>query len=256
MSVVGTLTVFALGMRHGADPDHFAAIDNVTRNAYAARHRHSKFCGLFFATGHSAMVLLLAVVLSMLSAQLLAGSHWLEAAGNWFSIAILLAMAALNVTALFRRQPGFVGIKSRLIPVFIRNAPNPLIAVPIGMLFGFGFETSSQMAAYGIAFSQDGGALAGLLVGLAFCGGLIASDALDGLIVHHLVSRRSNTSPPVGRLWLWCVTIVAVSVAAYELGAIFRVPVNETTDLAFGLSIVLALLGVFYASKFWARKSR
>ena len=46
-------TVFVLGMRHGADPDHLAAIDNVTRNAYVKTPLLSRFVGTFFAGGHS-----------------------------------------------------------------------------------------------------------------------------------------------------------------------------------------------------------
>ena len=246
MSLAGTLAVFALGMRHGADPDHFAAIDNVTRNAYAARQRHGRLSGLFFAAGHSAMVLFLAVVLSMLSATVAARAHWLETAGNWVSVAILLAMASLNVANLLGRNRATAGIRMRLLPALLRNSGNPLVACPIGMLFGLGFETSSQIAAYGIAFSQAGGALAGLAVGVAFCGGLILSDALDGVIVHHLVAHRSSKSPGAVRIWLSCVTIVALAVAAYELGSIFALPANEATDLAFGLAIVLVLLLVFW----------
>ena len=50
---LGAFTVFVLGMRHGADPDHLAAIDNVTRNAYVKTPLLSRFVGTFFAGGHS-----------------------------------------------------------------------------------------------------------------------------------------------------------------------------------------------------------
>src|ERR1700752_992766 len=100
MSGLGSLTVFVLGMRHGADPDHLAAIDNVTRNAHGRAPITSRYTGVFFAAGHSAMVLALAVLFSILSARLAARAAWLETAGLWLSVIVLLAIAALNLRAL------------------------------------------------------------------------------------------------------------------------------------------------------------
>ncbi|MHB8357820.1 MAG: HoxN/HupN/NixA family nickel/cobalt transporter, partial [Vulcanimicrobiaceae bacterium] len=45
----GAFTVFALGLRHGADPDHVAAIDNLTRNCAPRRSPWTRFVGTFFA---------------------------------------------------------------------------------------------------------------------------------------------------------------------------------------------------------------
>jgi high-affinity nickel-transport protein len=247
MSGVGTMTVFILGMRHGADPDHLAAIDNVTRNAHAERPRSSRFTGLFFAAGHSAMVLTLAMIFSMFSSRLAAKAHWLEIAGGSFAVVILLAIAAFNIRALLRNDARIEGVKTRFLPRVLREARNPLAAVPIGMLFGLGFETSSQIAAYGAAFAQGGGALAGVVVGLAFCTGLIVTDALDGFLVHHIVAHRSTALPRIARLWLWCVTLFAVAVAGYELAALLGANLTAQTDLFFGLGMVTVLVLIFAA---------
>jgi nickel/cobalt transporter (NiCoT) family protein len=246
MSGLGTLTVFVLGMRHGADPDHLAAIDNVTRNSHAHKPRLSRFTGFFFAAGHSMMVLSLAVFFSSLTVAV-AGRAWLEALGTWLSIAILLLIAALNVRALLRNEPRPSGPKARLLPRLLREARNPLVALPIGLLFGLGFETSSQLAAYGVALSHGGGFLTGALVGVAFCGGLVLTDVLDGFLVHHIVAHRSNGLPFVARLWLWIVTVFAVAVAGYEIAPYFGFHADERSDLVFGLSLVAVLVLTFVA---------
>jgi nickel/cobalt transporter (NiCoT) family protein len=245
VSALGAVTVFVLGMRHGADPDHLAAIDNVTRNAHGRAPLLSRFTGIFFAAGHSAMVLGLAVAFSALSARVAARAAWLETAGLWLSVGVLLAIAAINVWALLRDDAAPSGVKTRLLPRILRNAQNPLAAIPIGLLFGLGFETSSQIAAYGAAFSLGGGALVGLFIGVAFCAGLVVTDALDGLMVHHVVTHRSNAAPKVARLWLWMVTAFAIAVACYEIATLWGVRFSEQTDLLFGLSLVAALLVTF-----------
>lgn len=245
MSAITAMTVFVLGMRHGADPDHFAAIDNVTRNSHTRSPRSSRLTGLFFGVGHSAMVLVLAVLFSTLSSRLLQQAHWLESAGAWLSVVILIAVAAINVRSLIRNDASISGIKTRLLPRVIRESSNPLIAVPIGLLFGLGFETSSQIAAYGAAFTQGGGAVAGAAVGVAFCAGLIVTDMLDGLLVHHVVSHRSSKLPVTARLWLWCVTIFAVAIAGYELVGLAGVSFSARTDLFVGLGMVGVLVCIF-----------
>lgn len=247
MSAVGVMTVFVLGMRHGADPDHLAAIDNVTRNGHEAKPRMSRFTGLLFAAGHSVMVLALAITFSLLSATIAERARWLENLGGWVAVTLLLSIALINIRALVRNQLQPVGIKTRLLPRVLRDARNPLVAVPIGILFGLGFETSSQIAAYGAAFSQGGGAIAGLVVGLAFCAGLVVTDALDGFLVHYIVAHRSSALPAIARLWLWCVTIFAVAVAAYEIVGLSGVQFGAKADLIFGIGMVIALVMMFAA---------
>jgi high-affinity nickel-transport protein len=247
MSGIAAVTVFVLGMRHGADPDHLAAIDNVTRNAQPHTPKLSRFTGLFFAVGHSAMVLSLAILFSLLSGAIDERAHWLEAMGQWLSIAILLAIATLNLRALLRNESKPIAAKTRILPSVLREARNPLVALPIGLIFGLGFETSSQLAAYGLALSHGGGWLIGAIIGVAFCAGLCVTDVLDGFLVHHIVSHRSIGLPGVARLWLWVVTIFAVAVAAYELAPVWGFTPSEQSDLYFGLGLVAALFTMFGA---------
>ena len=245
MIAPGAFTVFALGLRHGADPDHLAAIDNMTRNSVQRRPFFSRFIGALFAGGHSVMVLSIAALVGYLGGRFAAHSQQIENIGTAISIVVLLFIAALNVRQLTLGQTDRVaGAKARLIPAVLRNATSPWVALPVGLLFGFGFETSSQVAAYAVAFGADAGVGGALLVGSMFCAGMLCTDTLDSLFIHHLVTYRAGRMPRVMRVWIWSVTIFAIGVAAYEFAQLvgWQSPVP---DIAVSGVLVGALLAVF-----------
>lgn len=245
MILTSAFSVFVLGLRHGADPDHLAAIDNVTRNAHKRMPLLSRFAGAFFAGGHSVMVLSLAGVVGVLSSNLASRFSAIETVGAWLSISILLLMAAINLFQLRRnRIDRFEGVKTKLIPLALRKATNPLVAIPIGLLFGLGFETSSQIATYATALSANNGFTGGIVVGIAFCLGMICTDTLDGFLIHRMVSHRSDSLPRVARIWLWAVTAFAVIIATYQIAGQVgvKLPIDELTVSGI---LVAALLGVF-----------
>ncbi|HTW83482.1 MAG TPA: hypothetical protein VMD91_05360 [Candidatus Sulfotelmatobacter sp.] len=237
-------TVFALGLRHGADPDHLAAIDNVTRNAYPRTPRLSRFVGALFAGGHSVMVLAISILLGALGARLAGHGALIETVGTWISIVVLLLVAVLNLRALRGGAPQPAGLRARLVPRAWRESANALWAIPIGLLFGFGFETSSQIAAYAVVFGADAGIAGALIVGATFSVGMIVTDTLDSLLVHRLVSHHGTQLPAVMRLWIGTVSALAVLVAAYEAAQLcgWQSPFG---DLALSLALVLALMAVF-----------
>lgn len=245
MMVAGAFTVFALGLRHGADPDHLAAIDNMTRNSVERRPRLSRFIGTIFAGGHSVMVLAVAAIVGYLGVRFASHAPLVETIGTIVSITVLLLIAVLNVRQLTAGQTDRVmGAKTRLLPAFMRDAASPWVAIPVGLLFGFGFETSSQVAAYAIAFAADAGVAGALLVGSMFCAGMACTDTLDSLFVHRLVSYRAGRLPHVMRVWIWSVTLFAFGVAAYELAQLlgWQPPVP---DIAVSAILVIILLAVF-----------
>ena len=249
-------TVYALGLRHGADPDHLAAIDNLTRNAVPGSPRLARYVGAIFAGGHALMVLSIAALVGMLSAHFAGAGARVELVGTWISIAVLFAIAAMNLRQLASGTNDRVfGLKMRLLPRALRTGTSPWLALPVGLLFGFGFETSSQVATYAVAFGADAGVLGALLVGSMFCGGMICTDTLDSLLVHRLVSYRSGDLPRVMRVWIWSVTIFAVAVAAYELAQVLgcKPPVSE---LSVSSLLVGSLLAVFVWMFFATREVR
>lgn len=205
------IAVFVIGLRHGADPDHLAAIDNLTRNAGERMPVASRFVGTFFAIGHSAMVLGIATAAAALGSRIPHESPVLERAGALAAIGILLLMAALNITTLLRG--GTSTLRARLLPKVLRDATHPLIAIPIGALFGFGFETSSQLVAYGLAFSS-GQVADGLIVGALFCSGMICTDTFDSLFVARVISTDRAQARRSRYAWILVTTIIALAVAA------------------------------------------
>jgi high-affinity nickel-transport protein len=238
-------TVFALGLRHGADPDHLAAIDNVTRNAYTKTPLLSRFVGTLFAGGHSIMVLALSALVGLLGARFAAHGALIETIGTGVSIVVLVGIAVLNLRALRGADTTrLAGAKTRLLPRALRDGTNALFAIPIGLLFGFGFETSSQIATYAVAFGADAGVWGAVIVGFMFCLGMIVTDTLDSVVVHRLLSFRSARLPRIMRVWIGAVTILALAVAVYELLQVcgWQPPLS---DLQVSAALVLALTAVF-----------
>lgn len=244
MIAAGAFAVFVLGLRHGADPDHIAAIDNLTRNAFDQRPRLSRFCGALFAGGHSIMVLGIAFLVGLLGKPLAAYGTLIENTGTWVSIGILVLIAILNIRQLIQGDGRIAGMRTRLLPRVLRTAKSPWIALPVGLLFGLGFETSSQIATYTVAFGAHHGVAGALLIGGMFCLGMICTDLVDSLLVHRLVASGTTLRPSVTRVWIGSVTLTALLVAAYEAAqfAGWRSPVP---DIYVSASIVAALLAVF-----------
>ena len=245
MILTSAFTVFTLGLRHGADPDHLAAIDNLTRNAVEHRPSLSRFVGTLFASGHAVMVLAIAALLGYLGSRLSAHSQAIETIGTWVSIVVLLAIAAVNLRQLASGDTDRVtGLKARLLPNALRNGNNPWLAVPIGVLFGFGFETSSQVATYAIALGADAGVAGALLVASMFSVGMTCTDTLDSMLVHRLVTYRAGRLPRVMRVWILSVALFAVAIAAYELLGVLGIRAG-IPDFAVSAFLVGTLLAVF-----------
>jgi len=243
-------TVFALGLRHGADPDHLAAIDNLTRNAIGARSKWSRFAGTLFAGGHSIMVLSIAVLAGLLGSKIAIHGELIETAGTWVSIVTLFVIAAFNLRQLQIGATAPRGVKSALIPRALRVATSPLAAIPVGLLFGLGFDTSSQIATYALAFSVGGDIVVAALIGLIFSFGMAVTDTLDSMLVHKLCARPALETVRATRVWIVAVTGLALLVGCYELAQTlgWRSPVP---DIAVSGILVSSLLAVFvwtYAS--------
>jgi high-affinity nickel-transport protein len=140
-----------LGMRHGVEPDHLAAIDGLTR----LRPRPSN--GVFFALGHGLVVMLLAVGFGHLLAERFAFI------GPW----TLIGIGAINLWRLCfggKQKPA---------------AARPVVAQPflLGMLLAAGFETASQLSALMIAGQNNA-----WVVGAAFTAGMVMVDGVDGYL--------------------------------------------------------------------------
>jgi len=91
------LMVFLLGLRHGMDPDLW----RPSTGSRATTRKPAAACTLvrvLLCLGHGAIVTLVA---GFVAATLhdAAAPQWLERLGTWISIAFLLALGIMNITA-------------------------------------------------------------------------------------------------------------------------------------------------------------
>jgi high-affinity nickel-transport protein len=255
--LAGLLAVaLMLGLRHGFDADHLAAIDAMTRFNAAARPRLARRTGLWFSLGHGAIVMAVALSVSTLSRSWTAPA-WLEPFGAWASIAVLLLLGLMNLDALRQAAPGAVvsgvGWRSRLFARVLR-ASGPWAILGVGALFAISFDTLSQAA----LMAATGAALQGLpaVVALAgaFVSGMIATDAVNGWWVARLLRRSDRLAARASRIMCASVALVSLGTAALGIGARISAPFAAWAgahEIGFGMLIVAVMLLGFLAGVLW-----
>lgn len=175
---------FALGLRHGVDPDHLAAIDGLSRL------RPSRWNGVIFAIGHGLLVTLLAVGIGGLVARSLGPyAPWL-----------LILLGAINLWRL--RKP--ISHRHRGLSRIARTSP-----LLLGILFGAGFETASQLSALVLAADINP-----WLLGLMFSAGMMLVDGMDG----YLASRTQSRAIAGGRRALRASRALGIFVVVFSFG--------------------------------------
>src|ERR1019366_1410169 len=90
--------VLLLGLRHGFDADHLAAIAGLAFHNAATRPRLARLCGALFSLGHGVVVVGVALGVSLL-AQAWRVPQWLDSLGAWVSIGVLTLLALINIAA-------------------------------------------------------------------------------------------------------------------------------------------------------------
>jgi nickel/cobalt transporter (NiCoT) family protein len=213
------LVGLALGMRHGTDPDHLAAIDGLTRIRPRATN------GVYFALGHGLVVILLAVGIGHIVAQRFAF------VGPWS----LILIGAVNLWRLLRG--------SSQLPVSTR----PVIGQPflLGMLLAAGFETASQLSALILAGQTNA-----LVLGAMFSAGMVLVDGFDGYLAastQRLAAFGQANAKAASRALAIVVVIFAFGLGGAELMGV------EMTGIALplGLSLFAVVLGI----RVWARSN-
>ncbi|NPT59164.1 HoxN/HupN/NixA family nickel/cobalt transporter [Paraburkholderia elongata] len=209
-ALVGTaFLAYSFGLRHAMDADHIAAIDNVTRKLMNDGKRPVSV-GFFFALGHSLMVVVGAVVVAMTTNALV---HHFNAfretgamIGTVVSASFLLGIGAVNVVLLadlvraFRRmrsgsmQPigdprllQFDGnLLARVFKPLFRLVRSSWLMFPLGILFGLGFETATEVALLGTSASQASAGFSMwtiLVFPCLFAAGMLTVDTTDGILM-------------------------------------------------------------------------
>ena len=208
--LLGTaLLAYTFGLRHAVDADHIAAIDNVTRKMLQ-EGRSALGVGPFFALGHSTVVIVMSMAISMAAVSLSARFDEVKAYGSIVSTCVsaffLLLLAAANMSILLsvyktfravRRGERIVeedldmllnqrGVLARLFRPLFRLASRSWHLYPIGMLFGLGFDTATEIALFGISATQaNSGMSFGALLSLPllFTAGMTLVDSTDGILM-------------------------------------------------------------------------
>ncbi|MFM9034513.1 MAG: HoxN/HupN/NixA family nickel/cobalt transporter [Mycobacterium sp.] len=232
------LTAYMLGLRHAFDPDHIAAIDNVTRKLAADGSRPASV-GFWFAAGHSAMVVALALL--VVGAATNAGTllddtsptrRVLGVAGTLASGGFLYLIAIVNLVALVGIYRVFValrggrfderaledqlagrGVLARALRPVIRRISRPRQMFAVGVLFGLGFDTATEVTLLALAGS---GAAAGvpwwavLTLPALFAAGMCLMDSADGIFMS--AAYDWAFASPVRKIY-YNITVTGLSVA-------------------------------------------
>lgn len=231
--------VFGLGLRHGCDADHIAAIDTVTRKLMHQGQRPLA-TGFWFAIGHASIVVLVTLVV-VSATRKLENFEGLRETGGTVSLGIsamfLLAVAAMNfvilkatIGAMRRLRAGERiddgaldllfsgrGLLARLFRPLFRAIGRPWHMAPLGFLFGLSFDTATEVALFSLSATQvaEGVPLyAGLVFPFLFAAGMALVDTADGVLM--VGAYRWALIDPLRKLhYNMTITLMAIAVALF-----------------------------------------
>lgn len=235
--------VFALGIKHGFDADHLAAIDGLIRFNLRQKPRLAPWCGSLFSLGHGAVVVAIALAVGLL-ARHWAVPLWMEEIGAWTSIVVLAVLGVLNLVMVLRAQPGElvrpVAIRGRLFGR-LQHTSNPLLIGLVGALFAFSFDTMSQAALFALAGTQNGGSAYALMLGAIFTAGMLLTDGINGLWVARLMRHADQVACVASRVMGLVVGGLSLAVSAFGICKYVSPEVGAWShgkELSFGLAII------------------
>ena len=228
--------VYTFGLRHGLDADHIAAIDNTTRKLLQEKKRPLTV-GTWFSLGHSTIVVGLIVALVFAAQAVTSHIGALRSAGSLigtsvsgvflFVIGIINLVIVFEVYRIFRglRERRFTeqeledqlnrrGFMNRYFGRLFRVVETPRQIYPIGLLFGLGFDTATEVAliAITVALAVSLPFYAVLVLPLLFTCGMVAVDTTDCLAMTFAYSWAFLR--PIRKVYYnLTVTIISVLVA-------------------------------------------
>lgn len=238
-----SLMVFALlfGIKHGFDADHLAAIDGLARMQAGRGHKRlARFSGALFSLGHGVMVLMAAWMLQRYGIDKL--PEWLDPVGAWISIVFLFLIGITNLrNALSGATP--MHTMSPLARSLMRlPLPHGLAgSMMVGAMFALSFDTMSVAAWFGLAGARHGGVAVTFALALAFVGGMVLTDAINGVMVACLIGRSERFAQRAGRLFSLLVASSALLVCGLGLARFSSEIVSawaEGKELVFGACVL------------------
>lgn len=256
-------TAYLLGVRHGFDADHVAVIDDATR-LLMQRGRRPVSTGMWFALGHSSVVVLLALAVAFVAG--VAAKGWAEQFGSQtallvdvFVVLVVTTLAVLNALVLrdavrlLRRSRhqrvsegeveqvlGRRGLLARVLQGRMRKViGRSWHLFGIGLLFGLGMQTATEITVLALVAPTEVSTLAVISLPLLFAAGMCTVDSVDGM----LMSRAYTWSlaKPVRRLWVNVTTTALTVVLAAVIGVV--VLSGVLSELGVPLVDVVAAIG-------------
>lgn len=202
------LTAYTLGLRHAFDADHISAIDNVTRKLMQEKKRPVAV-GLFFSLGHSTIVIIMTVLIA-LAAVAVQNFEEMKAIGGLIGTAVsslfLFLIAIINIVILIDiyrtfqhvRQGGEYndatldeslnkrGLMGRFFRPLLLMTDHSWKMYPMGLLFGLGFDTATEIGLLGIAAATAGQGVSIfsiLIFPALFTAGMSLMDTTDSILM-------------------------------------------------------------------------
>jgi high-affinity nickel-transport protein len=233
------VTAYVLGMRHAFDADHIAAIDNTTRKL-VAEDKKPLSVGFWFSLGHSSIVfglcLLLALGVRTLAGQVEDDSSRLQQITGVFGVTVsgtfLILLGIVNLVSLMailkvwrRMRDGHLdeaelerhldqrGLMNRILRPVMTGVRQPRHMYPVGLLFGLGFDTATEVSLLVLAGAGAAVALpwyAILVLPVLFAAGMSLLDSADGVFMNFAYGWAF--ARPVRKVY-YNITITGLSVA-------------------------------------------
>jgi high-affinity nickel-transport protein len=233
------LTAYTLGLRHAFDADHIAAIDNTTRKLMAEGKRPLSV-GFWFSLGHSSVVvaltLLLGVGLKAVGVELTNDRSALHSYGGLigtvvsgtflYLIGFINLVILVGIIKVFRgmRRGSYDeaalevhlnnrGLLNRFLGRAVRAVNQPWQIYPIGILFGLGFDTVTEIALLVLAGTSVAAGLpwyAIMCLPVLFAAGMSLLDTIDGSFMNFAYGWAF--SRPVRKVY-YNITITGLSIA-------------------------------------------
>jgi high-affinity nickel-transport protein len=276
---------YTFGLRHAFDADHIAAIDNTTRK-FLQDGKRSMGVGFFFSLGHSTIVFTLAAGLAIAAKTVNSKIPGFQNVGGYIGasvsgtflllIGILNLLVLLDILGVFRQMKRGAYDEQRLEDAlqnqglmsrfFLKRVGDRIDTswkmYPLGMLFGLGFDTATEIGllalAAGVA-THHVPFLAVISLPIIFAAGMSLMDTADGAFMSHAYGWAFSN--PVRKVY-YNITVTSLSVAvALGIGMIELLQVTSAKlsleggfwtfldNLDFG-HIGYAVVGMFVAA--WA----
>lgn len=249
--LAGFIILFVLGLRHGLDPDHITVIDNFTYKLHQKQNKWSRWVGTLFTFGHGIMVTLISVILSLLKNNI-EFPDWFNVVIEWVPVVILLTMGITNLITLLNRKsdnPKKVSrFKTWMLPKHTDTHLNPFSIILTGLIFGFIFDTSSQIAAFGITMSASNQWIYAVLGGLVFSFGLILTGTCDSFLLNKLLKTFDQKKITTHRFKLnVLITIMCFAIPIYKficyINSAFEL--NDFQNNVVGLTFIGIIISLY-----------